>query len=124
MLTPILATDDPYEAAVVFVKAGWSLVFETPRDSGDRLACVALAGAQVMLGTSLPEFLPAVSRAHKGGGVEFHISVPSADIEAVYEEHRRHADSVTGLEMQPWGEQAFHAVLLGYRFLIAAEAGI
>jgi hypothetical protein len=26
VLTPILATDDPYEAAAVFVKAGWSLV--------------------------------------------------------------------------------------------------
>ena len=51
MLTPILATDDPYEAAAVFVKAGWSLVFQTPRDSGDPLACVALAGAQLMLGT-------------------------------------------------------------------------
>ncbi len=96
MLTPILATDDPYEAAV-FMRAGWSLVFQTPRDSGDPLACVALAGAQVMLGTPLPEFLPAESRAHKGAGVEFHVTVPGADIGAVYE-----------------------AVLLGYRFLIAA----
>jgi len=34
VLTPILATDDPYEAAAVFVKAGWSLIFQTPRDSG------------------------------------------------------------------------------------------
>jgi hypothetical protein len=121
MLTPILATDDPYEAAAVFVKAGWSLVFETPRDSGDPLACVALIGAQVMLGTSLAEFLPRESRAHKGAGVEFHLTVPSADIAAIYEAHREHADSVTSLEMQPWGEQAFHAVMLGYRFLIAAE---
>jgi hypothetical protein len=40
---------------------------------------------------------------------------------AVYEAHRQHADSVTGLALQPWGAQAFHAVLLGYRFLIAAE---
>jgi hypothetical protein len=80
VLTPILATDDPYEAAAVFVKAGWSLVFQTPRDSG----------------------------------------VPSADIGAVYEAHRRHAESVTELADQPWGERAFHAVLLGYRFLIAA----
>jgi hypothetical protein len=98
VLTPILATDDPYEAAAVFVKAGWSLVFQTPRDSGDPLACVALAGAQLTLGTSLPEFLPAESR----------------------EAHCRHAESVTELADQPWGERAFHAVLLGYRFLIAA----
>ena len=76
MLTPILATDDPYEAAAVFVTAGWSLVFQTPPDSGDPLACVALAGAQLMLGTSLPGFLPAESRAHKGAGVEFHVTVP------------------------------------------------
>jgi hypothetical protein len=120
VLTPILATDDPYEAAAVFVKAGWSLVFQPPPESGDPLACVALAGAQLMLGTSQPEFLPAESRAHKGAGVEFHVTVPDADIGAVYEAHRRHAESVTELAVQPWGEQAFHAVLLGYRFLIAA----
>jgi len=119
VLTPILATDDPYEAAAVFVQAGWSLVFETPRDSGDPLACVALAGAQVMLGTSVPEFLPAENRAHKGAGVEFHVTVPDADIGAMYEAHRRRAESVTELIDQPWGERAFHAVLLGYRYLIA-----
>jgi hypothetical protein len=73
-----------------------------------------------MLGTSRPEFLPAGSRAHKGAGVEFHITVPSADIGAIYEAHRRRAESITELADQPWGERAFHAVLLGYRFLIAA----
>jgi hypothetical protein len=122
VLTPILATDDPYAAAAAFVKAGWSLVFQTPPDSGDPLACVALAGARLMLGASLPQFLPAESRAHKGAGVEFHLTVPSEDIDAVYEAHRQHAESVTDLAVQPWGEQAFHAVLLGYRFLIAAES--
>jgi len=120
VLTPILATNDPYEAAAVFVEAGWALVFQTPPDSGDPLTCVALAGAQVMLGTSVPEFLPAESRAHKGAGVEFHLTVPDADIDGVYEAHRRHAESVTELIDQLWGERAFHAVLLGYRFLIAA----
>jgi hypothetical protein len=73
-----------------------------------------------MLGTSLPDFLPAESRAHKGAGVEFHVTVPDADIGAVYEAHHRHAESMTELAVQPWGEQAFHAVLFGYRFLIAA----
>jgi hypothetical protein len=121
MLTPILATDDPYQAAAAFVEAGWSLIFKTPRDSGDPLACVGLAGAQLMLGTSLPQFLSAEGRAHKGAGVEFHLTVPSQDIGAVYEAHRRHAESVTSLVTQPWGELAFHTVLLGYRFLIAAE---
>jgi len=121
MLTPILATDDPYQAATVFVEAGWSLVFATPRDCGDPLTCVALAGARVMLGTSLPQFLPVQSRAHKGAGTEFHLAVPAADIDAIYQAHSQHADSVTGIAQQPWGERAFHAVLLGYRFLIAAD---
>jgi hypothetical protein len=40
----------------------------------------------------------------------------------VFEAHRLHADSVTELALQPWGELAFHAVVLGYKFLIAAEA--
>ena len=102
------------------LRRGGRWVFQTPRDSGDPLACVALAGAQVMLGTSVPEFLPPESRAHKGAGVEFHVTAPDADIGAVYEAHRRHAESVTQLADQPWGERAFHAVLLGYRFLIAA----
>jgi hypothetical protein len=123
VLTPILATDDPYQAAAAFARAGWSVVFETPADSGDPLACVALAGAQVLLGTSGPTFLPPESRQHKGAGVEFHVTVPAADIGKVHEAHRAHAESATELAVQPWGETAFHATLLGYRFLIAAEAG-
>jgi hypothetical protein len=82
VLTPILATDDPYQAVKVFVSAGWSLAFQTPPDSGDPLACVALAGSQVLFGTSLPQFLLADSRAHKGAGVEFHLTVPGQDMEA------------------------------------------
>jgi hypothetical protein len=121
VLIPILATDDPYQAAQVFVKAGWSLAFQTPPDSGDPLTCVVLAGAQLMLGTSLPQFLPAESRPHKGAGVEFHLTVPGETIHAVYQAHRQHAESVTSLALQPWGEMAFHTVIHGYRFLIAAE---
>lgn len=57
MLRPILATDDPYGGAEAFVQAGWSLEFATPRDGADRPTSVSLAESQVMLGTSLPEFL-------------------------------------------------------------------
>ena len=123
VLTPILATDDPYEAAARFVTTGWTLVFETPRDSGDPLACVELAGARVLLGTAAPRFLPPESRGHRGAGVEFHVTVPAPGIEKIFAAHRAHADSTTGLAVQPWGERAFHATLLGYRFLIAAESG-
>lgn len=122
MLTPILATDDPYVAAAAFTDAGWSLVFKTPPDSGDPLACVGLAGAEVMLGTSLPQFLADESREHKGAGVEFHVTVPASEIDGIHAAHKAHADSTTDVVVQPWGERAFHAVLLGYRFLIAAES--
>lgn len=122
MLSPILATDDPYVAAAAFIDAGWSLVFSTPPDSGDPLACVGLAGAQVMLGTALPQFLDGESRAHKGAGVEFHVTVPANEIDEIFAAHKAHADSATDLVVQPWGERAFHAVLFGYRFLIAAES--
>lgn len=121
MLTPILATDDPYAAALAFTGAGWSLIFKTPPDSGDPLACVGLAQAQVMLGTAAPEFLAAESRDHKGAGVEFHVTVPESQIDAIFAAHQEHADSVSDLALRPWGERAFHAVLAGYRFLIAAE---
>lgn len=117
----MLATDDPYQAAAAFVRAGWTPVFETPRDSGDPLACVALGGAQVMLGTAEEKFLPSQSRPHKGAGVVFHVTVPAAEIGAVCAAHLAHADSATELATRPWGEEAFNAVLLGYRFLIAAE---
>jgi hypothetical protein len=122
MLTPILATDDPYVAATTFTDAGWSLIFQTPPESGDPLVCVGLADAQVMLGTSLPEFLADESREHKGAGVEFHVTVPASEIDRIYAAHRAHAVSTTDLAVRPWGERAFHAVLAGYRFLIAAQA--
>ena len=63
MLTQILATDDPYQAATIFVRAGWNLIFQTPADSDDPLTCVGLAGARLMLGTSLPRFLIAAETA-------------------------------------------------------------
>jgi hypothetical protein len=121
MLTPILATSDPYEAAAGFVRCGWSQVFATPPDSGDPLGCVELAGAQVMPGTSAPQFLAPTSQPHKGAGVEFHVTMPGGQIAAIYATHGAHADSVTELKPQPWGELAFHAVIQGYRFLLAAE---
>ena len=121
MLTPILATSDPYATAELFVAAGWSLVFQTPPDSGDPLTCVELAGARVMLGTSEPAFLAPAAVPYKGAGVEFHVTMPEPRIRAVYEAHREHGTDATELAEQPWGELAFHAVLAGYRFLIAAE---
>ncbi len=78
-----------------------------------------------MLGTSAEEFLPAESRQHRGAGVSVYVRLPAAtqDIAAV---HRRHADAgvVTGpLSRRPWGEQAFDAVICGYKYLITQEPG-
>jgi hypothetical protein len=84
VLTPILATEDPYRAAAIFCRAGWQLEFETPPDSGDPLACVSLAGSKVLLGTSEPQFLAPEARPFRGAGVEFHVDVPWGEIEAIH----------------------------------------
>jgi uncharacterized glyoxalase superfamily protein PhnB len=125
VLSVFLACDDPYAAADFMTgQLGWRLVFATPRDSDDRLACVGLGDAEVMLGTAVEEFLPAVSRPHRGAGVTVYVRLPaSEDIAAV---HARHADAgvvTTPLALRPWGERAFDAVICGYRYLISQQLG-
>jgi hypothetical protein len=100
------------------------LVFATPAGSDDRLACVELGDAQVMLGTAEEEFLPGPARPYRGAGVEIYIRLPeSVQIEEV---HRRHAAANTvtrPLAKREWGELAFQFEADGYRFLVAqAEA--
>jgi hypothetical protein len=53
VLTPILATEDPYRTAAIFCRAGWQLEFETPPDSDDPLACVSLAGYRFLIASPL-----------------------------------------------------------------------
>ena len=120
MLTPILATEDPYRAAAIFTRAGWQLEFETPPDSGDPLACVSLAGSKVLLGTAEPQFLADEARPFRGAGVEFHLDVPWREIEAIHAAHQGVDPSASALEDRSWGERAFHTTLAGYRFLIAS----
>jgi len=120
VLTPILATEDPYRTAAIFCRAGWQLEFETPPDSGDPLACVSLAGAKVLLGTSEQQFLDREARAFRGAGVEFHVDVPWEEIEAIHLAHQAVDPSASALEDRAWGERAFHVTLGGYRFLIAS----
>jgi len=120
VLTPILATEDPYRTAAVFCRAGWQLEFETPPDSGDPLTCVSLAGSKVLLGTSEPQFLAQEARPFRGAGVEFHIEVPMGEIEAIHLAHQAVDPSASALEDRAWGERAFHTTLGGYRFLIAS----
>jgi uncharacterized glyoxalase superfamily protein PhnB len=125
VLSVFLACDDPYQTARLLTeRLGWRLEFATPADSDDKLACVSLGDAEVMLGTADERFLPSASRAHRGAGVTVYIRLPdTADIAAM---HARHAEAglvSQPLAQRPWGELAFDAVIEGYKFLISQEAG-
>ncbi|MFF4622804.1 hypothetical protein [Nonomuraea jabiensis] len=120
MISVILACDDPYRAAESFKRAGWEPVFATPSDSDDRLACVSLGDAQVMLGVDDERFLPAAARDHRGAGVEVYIRLDDG-VEKVYEQHQAAGVVTQDLRHAPWGEWAFNAMIEGYRFLIAQE---
>jgi catechol 2,3-dioxygenase-like lactoylglutathione lyase family enzyme len=123
MLSVFLACDDPYETARFCAeRLGWRLVFATPRESDDKLACVALGDAEVMLGTADEQFLSSASRAHRGAGVTVYLRLPpTEDIAAIHARHAAAEVVTTGLSKRPWGEMAFDAAIAGYRFLVAQE---
>lgn len=119
VLTPILATSDPYAAADEFVANGWTLAYSTPKDSGDPMAVVELHGGQVMLGVDSEQFLPADARDHRGAGVQFYVEVPADTIDDVQAAHQH-----PGLiEQRPWGVRSFTVKLADYNFMIATEQG-
>ncbi|HYY88360.1 MAG TPA: VOC family protein [Chloroflexota bacterium] len=126
VLSVILSCDDPYAIAELFVeRLGWRLVFATPRESEDRLACVALGDAEVMLGTAEEQFLPAAARAHRGAGVEMYVRLPASDdIAKIYARHLAAGVVTRELSRREWGELAFHAEIDGYRFLVAQAPSI
>jgi uncharacterized glyoxalase superfamily protein PhnB len=123
VLSVFLACDDPYQTARLMTdQLGWRLEFATPSDSDDKLACVSIGGAEVMLGTADERFLSAVSRDHRGAGVTVYVRLPqTADIAAVHARHAAGGVVTRPLAQRPWGELAFDAVIAGYRFLIAQE---
>ena len=86
MLRPILATDNPYEAAKEFIQAGWSLDSSSPPDSGDPLCQVSLYGNKVLLGI-LEGYVPNEARAFVGTGVEFYLNVPRDKIQIIHEKN-------------------------------------
>lgn len=122
MLSVFLACDDPYETARFMTSTlGWRLVFATPSDSDDRLACVGLGDAEVMLGTADEKFLPAASRQHRGAGVTVYVELPATeDIAAVHTGHASAGVVTQPLSLRPFGH-AFDAVIGGYRFLISQQ---
>jgi catechol 2,3-dioxygenase-like lactoylglutathione lyase family enzyme len=125
MLSVFLACDDPYKTARFMTSSlGWRLVFATPSDSDDKLACVGLGDAEIMLGTADEQFLPAGSREHRGAGVTVYVQLPATeDIAAVHDGHASGGVVTEPLTLRPWGEAAFNAVIGGYRFLISQQPG-
>lgn len=115
MLTPILATSDPYVAADEFANNGWACAYATPKDSDDPLAVVELYGAQLMLGVDSEQFLAVDARAYRGAGVQFYVEVPADVIVAVHAAHRDPGP----IEQRPWGVQSFVVRLAEYNFMIA-----
>ena len=117
MIRPILACADPYKTAEEFISAGWKIDFWQPPESGDPLVGVSLCGNSVLLGITegyvADDCLP-----HIGCGVEIYMSVPSEQIENIYQNHLFFQP--TELTVQPWGNLVFEVKISGYRFMIAA----
>jgi hypothetical protein len=119
LIRPILATHNPYNAARDFEKAGWTIDFQTPPDSGDPLCGVSLYGNELLLGTMEEKFVSKEALPFVGAGVELHVTVPASGIRAI---HQKHAWlNPTELQQQPWGETAFKVEIQGYVFMIVAE---
>lgn len=116
MLSVILATNNPYVAKDEFLKAGWELVSETPPGSEDKLAIVSIGDSSVMLGVDDPKFLPKEARDFRGAGIDIYVELGKKDkIERVFENHSKAGVATGPLEPKPWGVNAFHARICGYR---------
>lgn len=123
MLSVFLACDDPYQTARQMTEQlGWRLEFATPAESDDRLACVSLGGAEVLLGTADEQWLAAAARDYRGAGVTVYVRLPpTEDIAAVHSRHAAGGVVTKPLERKPFGDLAFDAVIAGYRFFISQQ---
>ena len=120
MIRPILACANPYKAAEEFAAAGWNIDFSQPPESGDPLVGVSLCGNSVLLGVT-EGYVPDSQLPHIGCGVEVYMTVPTEQIQRIYENHL--ALHPTELTVQPWGDAAFEVKIGGYQFMIAAAKG-
>ena len=117
MIRPILACIDPYKAAEEFAAVGWNVDFSQPPESGDPLVGVSLCGNSILLGIT-DGYVSGDQLPHIGSGVEIYMTVPTEQIQRLYEKHL--ALKPTKLTIQPWGDIAFEVRIGGYRFMIAA----
>ena len=122
MISPILATEDPYEAKQEFLRSGWELLFETPRDSEDKLVCVKIDSVQVRLGSGYPTYISMEAWPFRGAGIDIYIEFESVGfIESVYKNHDDANTAVDELSDKPWGVKGFHAKICGYSFFFAGK---
>ena len=117
MIRPILACIDPYVAVEEFSAAGWNVDFSQSPESGDPLVGISLCGNSVLLGVT-DGYVAENQLPHIGCGVEIYMTVPSEQIQWIYENHL--ALKPTKLTVQPWGDMAFEVKIGGYQFMIAA----
>ena len=117
MIRPILACIDPYKTAEEFAAAGWNVDFSQPWESGDPLVGVSLCSNSVLLGVT-EGYVSDNNIPHIGCGVEIYITVPTDQIQQLYNNHL--VLKPTKLTVQPWGDTTFEVRIGGYQFMIAA----
>ena len=118
MIRPILACQDPYHTAEVFVRAGWNLDFSNPPESGDPLVGVSLYDNSLLLGIT-EGYVETEKLDCIGCGVELYLTVPADEIHVIHDKHRMMKP--TALMIQPWGDFAFEVSIDNFKFMIAAQ---
>ena len=118
MIKPILACENQYQIAESFRKAGWSIDFSQPPESGDPLVGISLFDNYFLLGIT-EGYVPTNALPFIGCGIVFYMVIPESEMENVY---RRHRDFITGeLQTQSWGDLTFEVEICGFKFMFASE---
>ena len=117
MIRPILACENPYDAAAEFVRAGWNLDFSQSPESGDPLVGISLLDNSILLGIT-DGYVTNNEKKYLGCGVELYLTIPSECMEEVYKRHR--GLNPTNIQLQSWGVYAFEVYIANYKFMIAA----
>jgi len=120
LVRPIIATENPYDAAKQFEECGWKIDFQTDPDGDDPLAGVSLHGNEILLGTMSEKFTKKEALPYVGAGVEFHFIIAASRLQEAYMRHSRLHP--TELKRQPWGEIGFGFTMQGYKFMILSES--
>lgn len=118
MTKPILACQNPYQAADIFRSAGWNIDFSQPVESGDPLVGISLFDHPFLLGIT-EGYVAAEDISHIGCGVVFYISIPKTEMENVYRSHQSFVTSK--LQLQSWEDLTFEAQICGFKFMFASS---